>query len=51
MVHNILWASASCQDKAAYVRQFNGQAVVVEVGAFLGEEIAPFNGLVKKLWT
>jgi hypothetical protein len=51
VVHNFLFAATGCQDKTAYVRQLDGQAVVVEVGAFHGEEIPPFKGLVKRLWT
>lgn len=51
VVHNFLFAATGCQDKAAYVRQFDGKAVVVEVGAFHGEEIPPFKGLVERLWT
>ena len=51
VVHNNLFAHSSCQEKNEYVRQLNGQAVVVEVGAFHGEELAMFKGLVKKLWT
>jgi len=51
LVHNILWGSTGCSDKAAYVRGWNGKAVVVEVGAYHGEEIPQFKGLVKRLYT
>ena len=51
VVHNMLFGSSSCSDKAAYVRQHRGGAVVVEVGAYLGEELAQFKGLVKRLYT
>jgi len=51
IVHNILWGSTGCGDKAAYVRGWGGQAVVVEVGAYHGEEIPQFKGLVKRLYT
>ena len=51
IVHNILFTPNHCQEKVEYVRHLGGSAVVVEVGAFHGEEISPFKGLVKRLHT
>jgi FkbM family methyltransferase len=51
IIHNVLWGLTGCSDKAAYVRGWGGQAVVVEVGAYHGEEIPQFKGLVKRLYT
>jgi len=50
-IWNILHAPASCQGKQRYLSQFNGTAVVVEVGAFLGEEIPQFKNLVRRLYS
>ena len=51
MVQNLLFSNPNCQDKGNYVRQWRGQAVVVEVGGYHGEELAMFKGLVRKLYT
>ena len=51
MIQNLLFSSPNCQDKGAYVRQWRGEAVVVEVGAYRGEELVMFKGLVRKLYT
>jgi FkbM family methyltransferase len=51
MIQNLLFSNPNCQDKGAYVRQWRGEAVVVEVGAYRGEELVMFKGLVHKLYT
>jgi len=46
------WARFDCQQKGAMLRSFHpGSATIVEVGAFHGEEIKMFKGLVRKMWT
>ena len=49
LVHSLLYTDPVCKRKADYVRGWRGEAVVVEVGAFHGEEIPQFKGLVKRL--
>ena len=51
LVHNLLFSSSTCEDKASYVQQWKGDAVVVEVGSYQGEELALFKGLVRKMYT
>ena len=51
LVHNILFYSATCDQKSGYVKQWRGEAVVVEVGSYRGEELVAFKGLVRKYYT
>lgn len=50
-IWNLLFAPTTCQYKERYLNQLHGEAVVVEVGAYLGEEISRFKNQVKRLYS
>ncbi len=51
LIHNILFLPPKCEDKVGLIRQWKGDAVVVEVGAFRGGELFDFKGFVRKFYT
>ncbi len=48
-VQRLLHVGVSCAYKPDYVRHLEGKAVVIDVGAHHGEELAGYKGLVSKL--